>query len=227
MTGPGGDAALIAWGETALGHAFDDPGLLRRALTHPSANAGPTYQRLEFLGDRILGAVVAAWLYAEFDEPEGGLTSRFHALVEGPACAQVARGIGVAERMFVDRAGGAAALTRSENVLGDVTEALIAALYLDGGLPAAEAFIRRAWSGLLHEGGGPQEHPKSRLQRWAQQQGQPIPAYAVVRRDGPHHAPRFIVEVSVRGHPPLAAEGASKQEAEKAAARALIEVVGA
>lgn len=222
----GPDAARVDWAADALGHRFIDPALLRRALTHSSA-APDNYQRLEFLGDRILGALIATWLYDEFDDAEGALTQRFHALVEGPACARVARDIGVPDHMIVDRAGGASGLARSDNVLGDITEALLAALWLDGGWPAAERFVRAAWAPLVEAAAAPTEHPKSRLQRWAQQQRLPIPAYAIVRREGPHHAPRFVVSVEVRGRPAAEASGTSRQEAETLAAAALLAQVDA
>lgn len=217
-----GDAARLAWAEDALQHSFREPALLRRALTHPSVGAAGNYQRLEFLGDRILAALIAAWLFEEFDDSEGALTARFHMLVEGPACARVAIETGVPAQMIIDRASGASGLARSENVLGDITEALIAAIWLDGGWPAAEAFVRRAWRPLVDKVAAPEEHPKSKLQRWAQQHGLPIPEYTVLRREGPHHAPSFVVEVQVRGQPTALADGPSKQEAEKAAARALL-----
>ena len=213
---------LAAWARTTLGHDFADASLLRRALTHPSAGS-PNYQRLEFLGDRVLGCVVAAWLYDDLDEAEGKLTARFHTLVDAASCARVARDLGVPERLILDRATRASHVAQSTNVLGDVAEALIAAVYLDGGWAAAEAFVRRAWEPLIDTSGAAPENPKSRLQEWAAARRLGAPVYAVVWRDGPDHRPLFRVAVTVRGHDAGEGTGASKQEAEKAAALALLE----
>ena len=184
---------LAGWAADALGHAFADPALLRRAMTHPSAGQ-PNYQRLEFLGDRILGCVIAAWLYDDLDEAEGKLTARFHVLVDAPSCARVATAFGVPERLIMDRATRAAHVARSTNVLGDVAEALIAAIYLDAGWAAAEAFVRRAWAPLIDTTAAAPENPKSRLQEWAAAQRLGTPAYAsdVEGRAGsPAQFPRF------------------------------------
>ena len=216
------DDQLAGWAADALGHAFADPALLRRAMTHPSAGQ-PNYQRLEFLGDRILGCVIAAWLYDDLDEAEGKLTARFHVLVDAPSCARVATALGVPERLIMDRATRAAHVARSTNVLGDVAEALIAAIYLDAGWAAAEAFVRRAWAPLIDTTAAAPENPKSRLQEWAAAQRLGTPAYAVTWKDGPDHRPSFRVSVTVRGHEPVEGSGTSKQEAEKAAAQAMLE----
>lgn len=217
-------AALAAWGNSALGHDFADPALLQRALTHSSL-PGDSYERLEFLGDRILGAIVASLLYARFGDGEGKLHGRFAGLVDRGTCAEVARRIGVGTRLFMDQAARNAHVASSENVLGDMTEALIGALYLDGGWSAAEAFVKARWAPLIEATAGATKDPKSALQEWAQGQGLPIPTYTVVRREGPDHAPRFRVAVSVRGHDLVDASGASKQEAEKAAAVAMLAAV--
>lgn len=217
---------LAGWACDTLGHAFADLGLLRRALTHSSAigsAAGGNYQRLEFLGDRVLGCVVAAWLYRDYDEPEGKLTARYHGLVEGPACAEVARGLGVPERLFMEKTVRAKGLGRSDNVLGDVAEAIVAAIFIDGGFTAADTFVRAHWGKLLDAGPRLLVDPKSRLQEWALAQSRQAPTYELIARDGPDHAPRFRVQVVVRGHDPVAGEGANKREAEKAAAVALLE----
>jgi len=213
---------LAAWARDVLGHDFRDPGLLREALTHGSVPGASHYQRLEFLGDRVLGCVVAAWLYAAYDEPEGKLTARYHGLVEGPACAEVARALGVADRLFMEKTARAKGLGRSDALLGDVAEAIVAAVFLDGGFAAAEAFVRRHWGKLLDAGPRLLVDPKSRLQEWALERSRQAPVYELIGRDGPDHAPRFRVQVIVRGHVPIAGEGASKREAEKAAAVAML-----
>lgn len=214
---------LADWSRDTLGHDFADLSLLRRALTHSSVPGAGSYQRLEFLGDRVLGCVVAAWLYADYDEPEGKLTARYHGLVEGPACAEVARALGVPELIFMEKTIRAKGLGRSDNVLGDIAEAIVAALFIDGGFAVAERFVREHWGKLLDAGPRLLVDPKSRLQEWALGQSRQAPTYELVTREGPDHAPRFVVRVLVRGHDPVAGEGPNKREAEKAAAVALLE----
>jgi ribonuclease-3 len=213
---------LATWARDRLGHDFADPALLRRAMTHPSAGT-PNYQRLEFLGDRVLGCVVAAWLYDDLDEAEGKLTARFHTLVDAPSCARVATDLGVPEHLILDRATRAAHVARSTNVLGDVAEALIAAVYLDAGWDAAEAFVRRAWAPLIDTSSAAPENPKSRLQEWAAARRLGSPHYTITWKDGPDHRPNFRVSVALRGQDPVEGSGASKQEAEKAAATLMLE----
>jgi ribonuclease-3 len=227
LTGPAAasDAVLADWAQTTLGHDFADLALLRRALTHSSVVGTASYQRLEFLGDRVLGCVVAAWLYRDYDEPEGKLTARYHGLVEGPACAEVARALGVPEQLFMEKTVRAKGLGRSDNVLGDIAEAIVAAVFVDGGFAAAEMFVRRHWGKLLDAGPRLLVDPKSRLQEWALAQSRQAPTYELVSREGPDHSPRFRVHVVVRGHDPVAGEGANKREAEKAAAVALLEKI--
>lgn len=213
---------LTGWAQATLGHRFGDPALLHRAMTHPSAGS-PNYQRLEFLGDRVLGCVIAAWLYDDLDEPEGKLTARFHTLVDAPSCARVATALGVPERLIMDRATRAAHVARSVNVLGDVAEALIAAIYLDAGWATAEAFVRRAWAPLIDTSVAAPENPKSRLQEWAAAKRLGTPDYQITWKEGPDHKPQFRVAVTLRGHDAVEGSGASKQEAEKAAALAMLE----
>ena len=220
-------APLLVWARERLGHDFADPSLLVRALTHGSAGAG-NYQRLEFLGDRVLGCAVAAWLYRDHDDAEGRLTARLHALVEGPANATVARALGVPAVLIMERAARAKGLAQSDNVLGDVAEALVAALFLDGGWGVAAAFVEREWARLLTEGTTRLlADPKSELQRWALARRLGTPVYAVIDRQGPDHAPHFTVAVTLRGQPTRTGEGTNKQEAEKAAAVAMLKAASA
>lgn len=214
---------LLKWAEAALGHRFANEKLLAHALTHPS-HSQPDYQRLEFLGDRVLGLVVARWLYERFpDEPEGKLSRRLNALVAGAVCADVARGLGLRQHLRLGKQAREDGAADSDNVLGDVAEALIGAMTLDGGQAVAEQFIRRHWADKLDGQTAAPKHPKSGLQEWAAAKNLPPPEYKLVRRHGAHHAPRFEVEVVIKGRDPVIAEGGSKQEAETRAAAAMLE----
>ena len=217
-------ARLAEWARQVLGHDFADPGLLDRALTHGSATrtAGASYQRLEFLGDRVLGCVVASMLYGRHDEPEGRLTARLHAMVEGPANARVARGWDVGPLIAMEPVSRAKGLADSDNVLGDVAEAIVAAVFIDAGWPAAEAVVQRHWGPLMTAEQPFLTDPKSSLQQWALKRRLGMPDYVVIDRAGPDHAPLFTVEVTVRSQAPATGTGKSRQEAEKAAATALL-----
>ena len=217
------DEALRAWIVSTLRHEPRDRELFERALTHGSF--GPVhYERLEFLGDRVLGLVAAAWLYESFpDEPEGKLSRRLNALVSRETCAEIGREIGVAAHMRLGKQARDDGAVESDNVLGDVVEALIGALYIEGGLPAATEFIQSAWAERVTGQLQAPKHPKSALQEWAAANRFRPPVYELGGRTGPHHAPRFTVTVRIVGKDEASAEGTSKQEAETAAARALLE----
>ena len=216
--------ALSDWLEHALGAAPRDLSLYSRALTHGSAANGESYQRLEFLGDRVLGLTIARWLYAAYpNEPEGELSRRLNSLVTGIACAQVARDIGISAHLKLGKQARDDGAFDSDNILGDVTEALIGALYLDHGFDAAEAFIRKHWAALVEGHVDAPRHPKSALQEWAAAHNRRPPVYTITDRSGPHHAPRFTVLVSLGSAGEASAAGTSKQEAETAAASALLE----
>lgn len=214
--------------ERRLGHAFEDPSLLERALTHASAAGGRDNARdnevLEFLGDRVIGLLAAERLAELYPEAaEGVLSVLLAALVSGKTCAAVAQGAGLGEALRLagsqTRSGG----RTQPSILADAVEAVIAALYLDGGLAVARAAFLDLWAdafAALDETSA--RDPKTALQEWAQGRGRPLPDYAVVRRTGPDHRPRFTVSVSVQGLEPAAAEGPSRQEAEKAAAAKLL-----
>jgi ribonuclease-3 len=217
---------LAAWVEAETGHSPADITLFERALTH-SSRGGDDYERLEFLGDRVLGLVIASWVYARFvNESEGQLSRRLNVLVSRETCAEVARNTGLAPRMRLGKQALEDGAGDSDNVLGDMVEALLGALYLEGGIAAAETFVRRQWESLIDEQRSAPQHPKSGLQEWAAANNRKPPEYRLVDRSGPQHAPRFIVEVSVRGAGEAKAEGTSKQEAEKEAARLLLEKLG-
>jgi len=213
---------LADWLANALGTAPDDLALYERALTHGSAG-GDSYQRLEFLGDRVLGLAVSRWLYATYPTaPEGQLSRRFNALVTGVVCADVARAIGVAPHLRLGKQARDDGAFDSDNILGDVTEALIGALYLDHGFDAADAFVRKHWQALVEGHADAPRHPKSALQEWAAANNRRAPTYSISDRSGPHHAPRFTVTVSMGSAGEATATGASKQEAETAAAVAML-----
>jgi len=216
-----------------LGHEFASPKLLQEALTHPSLagfrarkqHGTSPYERLEFLGDRVLGLVIAEWLYERFpNASEGELAKRHAALVNRDALKLVAVEIELAKHLRLARGEDASAARKNLVTLSDAMEALLGALYLDGGLKPAAAFIRRYWQRDVEIAETPVD-PKSVLQEWAQGRGLPLPHYKVIERSGPAHAPKFTVEASVKGFDPITAEGDSKRAAEKEAARALIERV--
>lgn len=216
------DHAIGTWLAELLGVEPGDPALYHRALTHGS-QAAENYERLEFLGDRVLGLVIAEWLYELFaGEPEGQLSKRLNALVTGPVCAGVARANGVAPRLKLGKQARDDGAADSDNVLGDVMEALIGALYLDHGLPAARAAIRKLWGDSVTTQARAPQHPKSALQEWAAAQNRRPPEYAIIDRAGPQHAPVFTVRVSIGKLAEASATGTSKQEAETAAALALL-----
>ena len=218
----GGLLNLADWIERSLGHTPADLAPFERALTHGS-QATANYERLEFLGDRVLGLCMADWLYGLFPtEPEGALSKRFNALVTGAVCADVARGLGVAQHLKLGKQARDDGATDSDNVLGDVMEALIGALYLDAGLEVARATIHTAWGDRVTRQASAPQHPKSALQEWAAAHNRKTPAYEIVDRSGPHHSPRFKVRVSIGTLAEETAEGSSKQEAETAAATALL-----
>jgi ribonuclease-3 len=216
---PGTDVIEQLFG--ALGHRFKDRGLLTRALSHSSVSSANSYERLEFLGDRVLGLVVAQLLLERFpDENEGEIGRRFAALVQASTLAQVGAELGV-ER-YVRASPG----VLNENIVADVVEALIAALYLDGGMGCAEAFVRMTWDPLVETRSRPPRDPKTALQEWAQAQGQGLPIYTDIGRSGPDHEPEFTMQVIIQNHEPTRAVGASKRAAEQKAAAAMLVRLG-
>ncbi|MDD3371160.1 MAG: ribonuclease III [Alphaproteobacteria bacterium] len=214
-----------------LGHEFATPRLLEDALTHPSLSGGRArkkgapYERLEFLGDRVLGLAIAEWLYETFpNAAEGEMAKRHAALVNRDALRAVAVDIGLAKFVRLAKGEDAQASRKNLATLPDAMEAVIGALYLDGGFPAARTFIHKYWQQDIAVPETPAD-PKTTLQEWAQGQSLPLPTYRVIENTGPAHAPRFVVEVSVKGCPPTQAEGNSKRDAQKAAAAKLLETV--
>jgi ribonuclease-3 len=221
-----------------LGHEFRDPSLLELALTHASVGEGAERdargrpfadnQRLEFLGDRVLGLLTADRLMRDFPEAdEGDMSARLHALVDKAACARAAETLGVGDALRLSPGEAKQGGRRRDGVLGDAMEALLAAVWLDGGYEAARAVFEKAWAEEL--AAPPRKalsNPKSALQEWALGHGKALPTYRIVDRKGSDHAPTFSVEVTVAGYPPLTAQGRSRQDAEKAAATGLLQREG-
>jgi ribonuclease-3 len=223
-----------------IGYEFARRELLDEALTHPSAlpperrsgrrHIPPRrgYERLEFLGDRVLGLVVADLLWRRFAaEPEGHLTRRLTHLVRRAALARVAQAIGLGRHLILSRAEMAAGAAGNPAILADACEALIAAIYLDGGFAAASAFVQRFWEPLVEEMEEPPQDPKTALQEWAQARGLALPAYELVKTSGPDHAPLFTVAASVAGGERATATASSKRIAEARAAALLLDLLAA
>lgn len=216
-----------------LGYRFSDPQLLIDALTHPSACAGrrsgrkTEYERLEFLGDRVLGLVVAELLFQRFpDENEGALARRHAALVRREALARVALTLGLQQALVMSRGEEDGGGRHNRTMLADACEAVLGAVFADGGLAPAAVIIRRCWEPLMMESVTPPKDAKTALQEWAQGKGKPLPNYRILGIEGPSHDPMFAVEVSVLGLAPVTAHGPSKRAAEQAAATALLENLG-
>lgn len=213
----------------ALGLGFSDPDLLTRALTHCSVTGGrpgdrADNQRLEWLGDRALGLVIARRLYDTYPaEDEGDLARRFASLVSGEALASVARSLDLGQHLQL--AAGEEANGGRDNPanLADACEALIGALYLDGGVAAAQDFIERNWAAMIAAQSAPPQDPKTALQEWSQARGLGLPDYQLVASEGPDHKPVFRVSVEISGHGSAEAEGGGKREAERLAAIRLMD----
>lgn len=221
--------------ETRIGRRFKNRALLVEALTHASAAEGrktsdgapPNNERLEFLGDRVLGMVCAELLWRAFPEVgESGLAPRLNALVNRAALARAARRIGLGEALSLSKAEAAAGGREKETILADACEALIAALYLDGGLKSARRFVEEVWAEEIAAVARAPRDPKTALQEWAAAGKRGAPRYEVVGRTGPDHAPAFVVEVAVEGVSPARGAAGSKREAERAAAAAMLQALG-
>jgi ribonuclease III len=213
----------IEWLTAFIGQAPHNPELYQRALTHGSTGK-PDYQRLEFLGDRILGLLIAETLFRRFpEEAEGRLSHRLNPLVSGHVCAIIARQIGLAKHIALGKQARDDGAQDSDNVLGDVLESLIGAIYLDHGLETVRNIVDRLWSPRIDVTESAPKHPKSALQEYCAANGRKVPEYAVTRKEGPPHAMRFEVTVTVKGFDPVSAEANSKQAAETAAALAFLD----
>jgi ribonuclease III len=208
------------------GSAPADEGLWLEALTHGSTGHERNYERLEFLGDRVLGLVIAEWLHELGTGNEGKLSQRLNALVTRTMCAAIARGIGLGQHIKLGKQAHDDGARESDNVLGDVMEALIGAAFVTQGFDAARAIVRNLWADAVTGKAGESKHPKSALQEWAAGNRKKLPQYNLIDRSGPDHAMRFTVSVAINGVGEAQGEGASKQDAETAAAAAFIEQFG-
>jgi len=215
-----------------LGHRFVRPELLVQALTHPSVTPSRRpkqsvpYERLEFLGDRVLGLVVADMLFQAFpDEAEGELARRFTALVRREAVARIGLAIGLDARLSMSKGDEEAGGRANQGMLADACEAVIGALYADGGFEVAARFVRGRWQDLMDEALAPPKDAKTTLQEWAQGRGKPLPVYTTLGAEGPPHEPVFLIGVEVEGAGGAQGRGSSKRIAEQAAAAALLEKV--
>jgi len=210
-----------------IGYRFTDESLLDRALTHISALSNKSrsgnYQRLEFLGDRVLGLVISEMLFEAFPKAdEGELSKRLADLVRKETCAQVARAMELGSAIKLGASEAKAGGRRRAAILADVCESVIGAVFLDGGYGAAAAVVRRSWESLMLASAGPPRDAKTALQEWAQARGLPTPTYREVERTGPHHDPEFRVQVELPDLAPAEGLGRSKRAAEQAAAAAML-----
>ncbi len=209
-----------------LGFAPEDEGLWRAALTHGSAGEKHNYERLEFVGDRVLGLTISAWLYELSDSAEGQLAQRLNALVSGKSCAAIARAIGAGPHIILGKQARDDGGADSDNILGDVMESLLGASFIEHGFPFTQAWIREHWQEAIDGDAGRAKHPKSALQEWTAGNRRRMPEYRLVGRSGPDHAARFTVEVSVHNIGSAEATASSKHEAEAEAAKTFLEKYG-
>ena len=208
------------------GEAPRQPGLWLEALTHGSMGEARNYERLEFLGDRVLGLAIAEWLHERGRMDEGTLSQRLNALVSGHSCAIVAREIGLPAHLRLGKQARDDGGHDSDNILGDVVEALLGALFIERGYEPARDLVRRLWADQVATGKGEQKHPKAALQEWAAGNKRKPPVYLLISREGPDHAASFTVSVAVKGVGEAQAGGSSKQEAETQAAKAFMKEFG-
>jgi ribonuclease III len=227
--GKAGAKAAAAAIEGRIGYKFSDPALLATAFTHVSAlkpatrHRADSYQRLEFLGDHVLGLIISDMLYRAYPRAdEGELSKRLADLVRKESCADVAKSLGLLDDIKLGAVGAGAGARLRKSVLGDICEAVIGAIYLDGGYPAAAAFVERHWTERMHKNRRPMRDAKTALQEWAQSKALPTPVYREIERTGPHHDPHFRVAVILPGLEPAEGVGGNKRAAEKNAALAML-----
>ncbi|MHA1157389.1 MAG: ribonuclease III [Alphaproteobacteria bacterium] len=220
-------AAELAAVEARIGYTFKNRAHLATALTHASAvdgsRGGETYERLEFLGDRVLGLTIADMVLTAFPEAEEGeLNRRLVDLVRKETCAEVAGALNLDAALAAGGSRQQRAALRTRNVLGDICESVIAAIYLDGGLGAARAFVERNWAARMASSDAGRRSAKTALQEWAQGRGLPTPDYTIAARSGPDHAPEFVVEARVAGLQAESGRGTTRRNAEQRAAERIL-----
>lgn len=218
-------AETVDW-LTGNGFTVTDPELWLEALTHGSTGAMRDYQRLEFLGDRVLGLAISDHLYRNVGGAEGALAQRLNALVSKGSCAKVARHLGVSDHLVLGKQAREDGAAKSTNIMGDVMESLLGANYLEAGYGATAALVHKFWAEELDGKTGRSKHPKSALQEWAAGNQRRPPEYTLIDRSGPDHAAIFTVRVEVRNVGAAEATASSKQEAETAAAKLFMEQFG-
>ncbi len=219
--------------EDKIGHKFKKPRLLLEAITHksiqddPKYNNEPHYERLEFLGDRVLGLVMAQILFDKYpNEQEGQISRRFAALVSKETLAEVARKLGIAEHIRFEKiTHESKEEVTNPSILADVMEAIMAALFMDSGLSTVHRFIEKNWKSYLDGKSKPPKDPKTALQEWAQKKGMDLPRYRVMEQQGPDHSPLFKVTVDLSGIPVLTGLGTSKKEAERDVAKRVLSFI--
>lgn len=206
--------------QISIGHVFKDTELLKVALTHSSTGEKDNYERLEFLGDRVLGLVIASLLFKKFpDEKEGDMAKRLASLVQGETLSKLSARISLGDYIIFSDAEAAAGGAKNDHILADVYESVIGAMYLDGGFEPCKTLIETQWEDVLYTMVEPPQHPKTAIQEWAQGQGIPLPLYEIIGQSGPDHAPIFEVSLTVVGHEVVRGQGKSRAEAEKEAAK--------
>ena len=214
--------------EDIIGYEFRDQHLLERALTHSSTNDDFNYQRLEFLGDRVLGLVIAHALFEKFrGENEGGLAKRHTALVQGTTCAIIGQEHNIGDFIILSDAERDAGGNLNENIISDVVESLLGAIYIDGGYEAAQQVILKLWGKNIETLEAAPQDPKTELQEWVQARALALPRYDIIGKSGPDHAPVFIVQLIIEGFDSVMAEGSTRRQAEKTVARTMLKVLKA
>lgn len=222
-----GTAEISAF-EERLGYHFADAKLLEQALTHGSSSKAPaSYERLEFLGDRVLGLIVADALFRQHGaEREGKLAARHSAIVKGDVCADIAEGLGLADILRVGAVEKKLGLHKTRSILGDVMESVIGAIYLEGGLEAARKVVLAHWAKILGSPETVRKDAKTFVQEWALARAKALPVYETVSREGPEHRPEFTVRLTVQKFGQAEGRGPTKQAAEMAAAQQFIIAAG-
>lgn len=212
--------------EEVIGYKFQDRHFLERALTHSSTGDEYNYQRLEFLGDRVVGLVIADALFKKFrNENEGGLAKRHTALVQGSTLAVIGQAHGLNEFILFSNAEKDAGGSQNENIISDVVESLLGAIYIDGGYDAAKEVILRLWGDNIETLEKAPQDPKTELQEWVQARQLPLPLYKILSKEGPDHSPIFTIQLSVTGYDPINAEGPSRRQTEKTVARKMLRIL--